>query len=115
MPYTIEQIKEKIKPIAEKYSIPAVYLFGSYARGEATANSDVDLLFLLKNSKIRGLKIGALHNDLEEVFPPLVDKPYGFDMLELNSLDIENEFNHDNRYKPIYKNAIEEGVKIYGN
>ena len=40
---TIKQIKEIIKPIIKKYSINEVYLFGSYARGEATKNSDVDI------------------------------------------------------------------------
>ncbi len=40
---TIKQIKEKILPILEKHNIHEVYLFGSYARGEANNNSDVDI------------------------------------------------------------------------
>ncbi|MBQ2052724.1 MAG: nucleotidyltransferase domain-containing protein, partial [Bacilli bacterium] len=32
---TIKQIKDRIKPIVEKHGINNVYLFGSYARGEA--------------------------------------------------------------------------------
>ena len=40
---TIKQIKERIRPIVEKHGIHDVYLFGSYARGEATRNSDVDI------------------------------------------------------------------------
>ena len=40
---TIKQIKEKILPIANKYNIHDIYLFGSYARGEATNKSDVDI------------------------------------------------------------------------
>lgn len=40
---SIKQIKERIKPVMEKHSIKNVYLFGSYARGEANANSDVDI------------------------------------------------------------------------
>ncbi|HEM3613119.1 TPA: nucleotidyltransferase domain-containing protein [Streptococcus suis] len=43
MVYTIEEIKEKVQPIAEKYHLSKVYLFGSYARNEADENSDVDL------------------------------------------------------------------------
>ncbi|MGX9845510.1 nucleotidyltransferase family protein, partial [Streptococcus iniae] len=43
MVYTMEEIKEKIQPIAEKYEIPAIYLFGSYARNEADEDSDIDL------------------------------------------------------------------------
>ena len=40
---TIKQIKERIKPVMEKHHIKDVYLFGSYARGEANRNSDVDI------------------------------------------------------------------------
>ena len=40
---TIRQIKERILPITSKYKIEDVYLFGSYARGEANRNSDVDI------------------------------------------------------------------------
>lgn len=40
---TIKQIKEKIKPVMKKHGINNVYLFGSYARGEANSNSDVDI------------------------------------------------------------------------
>jgi hypothetical protein len=42
--YTIEEIKTIVEPIARKYGVARVYLFGSYARGEVTENSDVDLL-----------------------------------------------------------------------
>ena len=40
---TIKEIKERIKPIIKKHKINDVYLFGSYSRGEANANSDVDI------------------------------------------------------------------------
>ena len=40
---TIKQIKERIKPVMEKHKVEDVYLFGSYARGEANSDSDVDL------------------------------------------------------------------------
>lgn len=41
---TINELRKKILPIAKKHSIEEIYLFGSYARGEATINSDIDLL-----------------------------------------------------------------------
>ena len=41
---TLERIAEIVKPVAEKYQVEAIYLFGSYARGEATAESDLDFL-----------------------------------------------------------------------
>ena len=40
---TIKQIKERIKPVMQKFNIKEVYLFGSYSRGEANNNSDVDI------------------------------------------------------------------------
>ena len=40
---SIKQIKEMIAPIIEKYGVKEVYLFGSYARGEANRDSDIDI------------------------------------------------------------------------
>ena len=40
---TIKQIKTAIIPVLSKHNIHEVYLFGSYARGEATNKSDVDI------------------------------------------------------------------------
>ena len=44
MIYTIDKIKDVVKPIAKKYGVESIYLFGSYARGEADENSDLDFL-----------------------------------------------------------------------
>ena len=41
--YSINEIKEKTVPIAKKYGVERMSLFGSYARGTANQNSDVDL------------------------------------------------------------------------
>ncbi len=38
LPYTIEEIRRRVTPVAEKYRLAAVWLFGSYARGEATVS-----------------------------------------------------------------------------
>lgn len=40
---TIKRIKDAIIPVLVKHKIEEVYLFGSYARGEATLESDVDI------------------------------------------------------------------------
>ena len=40
---TIKEIKNRIKPIMLRHQVKDVYLFGSYARGEANSNSDVDI------------------------------------------------------------------------
>lgn len=41
--YTLSEIKKIIKPILNSYQIKDIYLFGSYARGEANKDSDIDI------------------------------------------------------------------------
>lgn len=41
---TIEKIKEVSSRIGKKYGVKNIYLFGSYAKGKANENSDVDLI-----------------------------------------------------------------------
>lgn len=41
--YTIDEIKKNVVPIAKAHDVGRIYLFGSYARGEATPSSDIDL------------------------------------------------------------------------
>ncbi len=60
--YTLEEIREKVKPIAAAYGVERVYLFGSYARGEATAESDLD--FRIDKGKVKGFAFGGLINAL---------------------------------------------------
>lgn len=70
--YTIETIREKVIPLAKKYGVKKISLFGSYARGEADEKSDLDFLF--KTGDVFGLlKYCALINDLEEEFKCHVD------------------------------------------
>ena len=51
--YTIDEIKQIAAPIAEQHGVDALYLFGSYARGEATEGSDID--FRIEKGRIRSL------------------------------------------------------------
>lgn len=82
MVYTIDEITARITPVAEKYGIPAVYLFGSYARGTATGDSDVDLLIDTAGTNLTNLfALGGLYCDLEDALGKEID------MLTLNSLE----------------------------
>lgn len=56
---TIEEIKEKAIPILRNYPVDKAILFGSYAKGEATDNSDIDL-YIDTNGKLRGLDFVGL-------------------------------------------------------
>ena len=65
MIYTTEQIRRIAVPIAVSYGIKSMSLFGSYARGEATEKSDVDIL--IERGAIRtAFQMGGLYADLSE-------------------------------------------------
>lgn len=49
----MEKIRNTVSELGEKYGAEHIYLFGSYARGEAQLSSDVDLR--IDKGKIRGL------------------------------------------------------------
>ena len=69
---TIKQIKDRIEPIMLKHSIKEVYLFGSYARGEANRNSDVDIY--CECGDVNTLwKLSAFCDELKEALGKKVD------------------------------------------
>ena len=72
MVYTINQIRDIVNPIAASYGVRSLSLFGSYARGEATENSDVDLL-LDRTGMAKGWTIGGLYADLADALGKELD------------------------------------------
>lgn len=69
---SVSAIKEKIVPLAEEYElINKVYLFGSYAKGVAHEDSDVDLL--IENDESISLDVPAFIMDVKEALDLPVD------------------------------------------
>jgi predicted nucleotidyltransferase len=64
--------KAKILRIAEKYGASNIFVFGSVARKEATANSDIDLLIDLEPSRSLLDQIG-FQQELEDLLGIPVD------------------------------------------
>ena len=72
--YTLDEIKAIAHPIAARYNIAALYLFGSYARGTATESSDIDLLVDTTGTKLTSLfSLGKLYCDLEDALGKEID------------------------------------------
>ncbi len=68
----IDDIKRAVNVVAPNYSVKSVKLFGSYANGNASPKSDVDLII----SKIRPftlIDLCAFKNELEERLTSKVD------------------------------------------
>ena len=82
---TFENIMDIVKPIAKKYKIKEIYLFGSYAREEATANSDLDFL-VFGGDDFKPTMIFAFAEELRESFQKNVD------VFEINEINRNSDF-----------------------
>lgn len=51
--YALNEIQVIVNPILQQYGVSRAYLFGSYARGEATGQSDIDMKQLMISNKVR--------------------------------------------------------------
>jgi hypothetical protein len=73
--YTLEAILERLrayKPeLQRKYPVSRLGVFGSYARGEASENSDIDVAVELNGPM--GLNFVAMANEIEDLFGIKVD------------------------------------------
>ena len=65
--YSIQELKDIVTPLAQKYGAQRVYLFGSYARRDMTESSDVDLRI------DKGLALAGFLVDLEDALGLKVD------------------------------------------
>ena len=69
--YTLEEIADRIRPVAEAYGVGKIYVFGSCAKGRAGPEIDVDLL--VSPCAVKGIRIGGLYRDLADALGKSVD------------------------------------------
>ena len=93
---TTEQIRKCCKEILDAYQVEYCYLFGSYAKGKATEQSDVDLLISTKET---GLRFYEIAERLRECLHKKVDL-----------LDVKQLVNNET----LIDEMLKEGIKIYG-
>jgi predicted nucleotidyltransferase len=94
---SIDEIKTVVIPLVEIYPINRVILFGSYARGDATENSDVDLL-IDSEDQLNGFDFFGISGRIIKKMPIKVDI---FEMSEVI------------KPSPLYEKIVKEGVIIY--
>jgi predicted nucleotidyltransferase len=70
---TTDQIKETVSDYFKDKPVKKVYLFGSYARGEASEESDVDLLVDIDDRERIGWEYFVWYEDLEKLFTKKTD------------------------------------------
>lgn len=94
--YTRQELAALVRPLMEKYRVEEAKLFGSYARGEADENSDIDLL-LIGGQGFRPSDVFAFAEDLYEASGKAVD------VYELR------EIGHGSA---LHQNILREGVPV---
>lgn len=91
-----EDIEGFIKKLLCKYHGEYAVLFGSYARGDADENSDIDVIVFGGNG-FRATDIFAFGEDLREL------SQKDADVFEIREVDTDTEF---------YRNVMQEGVRV---
>jgi predicted nucleotidyltransferase len=98
-----KEIKNIVNKIKEEINPDQIFLFGSYATGKMSENSDLDLLVIdnsRKKSQITALKISKL------LFP----RKYGLDLIVMNSKEIEKKKNDNFSF---WQEILISGKKLY--
>ena len=93
---SIERIREGVKKICSNYDINFCYLFGSYAKGYAKDDSDVDLLV---DTDVTGLNFFGLVEELR------VELNKKVDLIRLKDISNNSE---------LLREILKDGVKLYG-
>lgn len=70
--YTVTELQGLLRPILKKYHAKGATLFGSYARGDATPESDLDIV-VQGGSGFHATDIFAIAEDLHEISGKRVD------------------------------------------
>ena len=65
--------RKRLSDVRERYGVKRLEAFGSLARGEAGAESDIDILVTLQAGQHLGLDFVALKNELRDLFGRPVD------------------------------------------
>jgi predicted nucleotidyltransferase len=95
--YSVDEIRQRLEPVFASYPVYKATLFGSYARGEATELSDLDIV-TDSRGEIDGVHFFAMWSDAEDSVEKRID------MIEAVELRKESS---------LYENFRKEGVIIY--
>ena len=93
---SLKEKKTNVKELLERYHAEYALLFGSYARGDATPDSDIDII-VVGGKNFVPRNIFALAEDLREMTGRKADV---FERREVNT------------GTPFYESVMKEGIRI---
>ena len=104
MIYSICEIQQRIAPVAKRYGVKAVFLFGSYARGEAREDSDIVLVDTSGTNLRTLLSLGTLYCDLEAA----LQKP--INLITVSALEQRAQMPSEEMFK---ETVMKERLNVY--
>lgn len=93
---SLNEVKAIVKELLERYHAEYALLFGSYARGDATPDSDIDVI-IVGGKNFIPRNIFALAEDLREMTGREAD------VFEMREVDAGT---------PFYESVMREGIRI---
>ena len=106
------QLNKIIKAMVECYrvvygrDIEEIMLYGSYARGDFTENSDIDLVAIVHGSRL------DLQEKLKELWDISAELGLEHDIIVSPTVIAYDEFMKYKQSLPYYRNIAEEGCKV---
>ena len=94
--YSKEEIRSHVRPLLRKYHAESAILFGSYARGDAQRQSDIDLV-IVGGEQFQPTDVFCIAEELYRALGKNVD------VYEQREINADTEF---------YRNIFREGVRI---
>lgn len=70
---SLQEITDNMNIVAQEYPIKRAELFGSYAEGRSTSDSDVDILVEFQTPSVSLLTINSMKYRLEDLLKEKVD------------------------------------------
>ena len=77
MVLSVQKIIDNMAVVAKEYPIERAELFGSYANGQSTAASDVDIIMEFSTPQVSLLMLNDIRYRLEELLQTKVDIVHG--------------------------------------
>lgn len=83
-----------------------IYLYGSYARGDYTTESDIDIAAIVKGDRRQ------LQDQLKLIWGRVSDLELDYEIIISPTVIPYNEFENYKDILPYYRNIVQEGVKL---
>ena len=107
----VPAISQKVVQIYQKVfgsRLYAVYLFGSYARGDYHDGSDIDYFAVVDEDEL------TIKNTLDALYDTTYDLNLSYNVVISPLVSSKSEYEQDKTIDPLYKNIAQEGVLLYG-